>query len=180
MECLLKRRTIRNYDPEFVIPKEQLEKIVRAGILAPTACNMQEVDLVVITNKDKIKAISKAAYENFPKETKASFDARRGKYAVKDTVTCDAPCIILLVKNERATQPNYTGVDAGSVMMGLMMAAESEGLNTMALGCIVCPKVEEAAGIPKGSLLLGLALGKVHKKPILDKKEIVAKITFVE
>ena len=178
LAALKRRRTIRNFDPEFVIPKEQLEEIMNAGTIAPTGMNTQDVDYICITNKDKIKAISKTAYEGFPKEVKASFDVRKGKYSVKDVVMCDCSAVVLAVKNERGSE--YSAVDAGLGIMSIITAAQEFGIDSMCLGCIVSPKVEELLNLQKGSLVLGLALGKVRGKPIVDKKEIVSKVTYIE
>jgi len=180
VDILKQRRTIRNFDPDAPIPKEALEIIANAGLDAPTAMNCQEIDLIVIKNKDKIKQISKATYESMNKSQQAYFDVRRGKYAVRDPITCDAPVVVLLVKNERA-QNGFVGVDCGNVLMSMITAAQSLGFGSMSLGCIVSPKVEEVYGLEKGSLLMGLAIGKVNKRgPILDPKERKCKVTFVE
>ena len=178
LAALKNRRTIRNFDPDYVIPKEQLEEIMNTAALSPTGMNTQCIDYIVVTNKDKIKALSKAAYEGFPKEVKASFDVRKGKYSVKDVITCDASAVVLAVKNERAGE--YSTVDAGIGIMGVIVAAQEFGIDSMCLGCIVSPKIEEIFELPKGSLVLGLALGKVRGKPILDKKEVKTKITYLE
>ena len=179
LEALTQRRTIRNFDPEYIPTKEQLDIITAAGNDAPTSNNCQEIDLIVIKNKEKIKQISKASYEGLTKNQQAIFDVRRGKYAVKDIITCDAPIMILLVKNDR-THPIYNGINAGTVLMSMMVAAQSVGLNSMTLGCVMNPKVEDIVGIPHGSLVIGLSIGKGHKKPILDHKEKKSKTIYIE
>ena len=57
LEALEKRRTIRNYDPDWKIPKEQLDKIMHAAVISPTACDFQGQDFLVVTNKEKISKI---------------------------------------------------------------------------------------------------------------------------
>lgn len=178
LAALKNRRTIRNFDPEYTIPKEQLTEIVGAALVSPTGMNTGDIDYIVITNKDKIKEIGKTAYDSFPKEVKASFDVRRGKYAVKEPITCDATTVILAVKNERAGA--YAQVDAGIGIMSLIVAAQEYKIESMCLGCIVTPKVEELLGLKAGSLVLGLALGKVKGKPILDRRDIKTQARYIE
>ena len=54
LEALNTRRSVRNFDPSFVIPKEDLDKIIKAALNSPSAINLQEHDLIVVTNKEKI------------------------------------------------------------------------------------------------------------------------------
>ena len=50
-EAINKRRTIRDFENE-VIPKEILEKIISAGLKAPTNDHMRDWQFVVVTDKD--------------------------------------------------------------------------------------------------------------------------------
>lgn len=58
--AIKKRRSIRKYtgDP---VSKEDLEKIIDAGRMAPSGNNKQPWDFVVVTNQDLIQKLSKAA-----------------------------------------------------------------------------------------------------------------------
>jgi len=59
-QTIQKRRSIRSYtgDP---IPREDLEKIIDAGRLAPSGNNRQPWDFIVVTNRDMIQKLSIAA-----------------------------------------------------------------------------------------------------------------------
>ena len=46
LEALKYRRTIRNYDLDYQIPKEQLDEILNAAQIAPTSKDLQEVDFM--------------------------------------------------------------------------------------------------------------------------------------
>ena len=52
IEAIERRRTIRQYDPDYVIPKEIMDKIMNAAQLSPTACDFQGQDYIVVTNKE--------------------------------------------------------------------------------------------------------------------------------
>ncbi len=59
LDVLKYRRTIRNYDPDYQIPKEQLDEILHAAQISPTSKDLQEVDFIVLRNKDKLNEIEK-------------------------------------------------------------------------------------------------------------------------
>ncbi|MFA7506804.1 MAG: nitroreductase family protein, partial [Bacilli bacterium] len=58
MEIINKRRSIRKYDNK-IIEQEILEKIVRAGMQAPSAINQQPWHFFVIRDRDKLVELSK-------------------------------------------------------------------------------------------------------------------------
>ena len=56
-EVLLKRRSVRKFSDEDVT-KEQLDKILKAGLLAPTSMNRKPCNFLVVSNKDTLKELS--------------------------------------------------------------------------------------------------------------------------
>lgn len=56
-EVLLKRRSVRNFTDEEVT-KEQMNKILEAGLLAPTSMNRKPCNFLVVSNKDTLKELS--------------------------------------------------------------------------------------------------------------------------
>ena len=58
-DIMLKRRSVRKYTGEN-IPEEKLEKILQAGLLAPTSQNRKPCEFYVIKDKDILKKLSKA------------------------------------------------------------------------------------------------------------------------
>ena len=179
LEALKHRRTIRNYDPDYQIPKEQLDEIINAAQISPTSKDLQEIDFVVLRNKDKLNEIEKIILGEFPEEAKKRFEERRTIYGVKNTVTCDAPVIILLIRNER--KEKYVDVDGGIAAMSIMMAAQHFNLESMCLGVLArFPKVEEMLGLEKNSLILGVAIGKMKGEPILKNKTIKSKVSYID
>lgn len=59
-EAIRKRRSIRSYTGD-AIPKEDLEKIIDAGRLAPSGNNRQPWHFIVVTDKAMIQKLSVAA-----------------------------------------------------------------------------------------------------------------------
>lgn len=178
-DILMQRRSIRNYDPNFTIPKEDLDKIITASLNSPTAINLQEHDLIVITNKEKIAAVDKVVFPNCPPMFQEKFKARQKEFGTINPVTYDCSALILIVANERA-QEKWNKLDAGILSMSIMTMAEALGYNSVALGIIAVPQVEELFGIEKGKLIIGVGLGKQREKVNVHPKEILRKVKYIE
>ena len=179
LDVLKYRRTIRNYDPDYQIPKEQLDEILHAAQISPTSKDLQEVDFIVLRNKDKLNEIEKVILNDLPEQGRKNFEERRKIYGVKNVVTCDAPVLILLIRNER--KEKFVDVDGGIAAMSIIMAAQHFNIESMCLGVITrFPKVEEILGLEKGSLILGVALGKMKGTPVLKDKTIKSKISYID
>jgi nitroreductase len=184
LAALERRRTIRNYDPNWQIPKDQMDKIMNAAQLSPTACNFQGQDYIVVTNKEKLAKLEKIIIDSLPEDNfKKHFVERKERHGVNNVVTCDAPCVVLIVKNERANE-DWIKIDAGIASMSIMMAAQNFGIESMCLGVVAMKcsqdKCEELFGLKKGSLLLGVALGKPKGELKLHEKDIKSKVSYVE
>jgi nitroreductase len=184
LAALERRRTIRNYDPNWQIPKDQMDKIMNAAQLSPTACNFQGQDYIVVTNKEKLAKLEKIIIDSLPEDNfKKHFVERKERHGVNNVVTCDAPCVVLIVKNERANE-DWIKIDAGIACMSIIMAAQNFGIESMCLGVVALnctqDKCEELFGLKKGSLLLGVALGKPKGELKLHEKDIKSKVSYVE
>lgn len=55
---LLERRSIRAYKPEQ-ISEDELQSVLKAGLLAPSAMNRQPTAMLVVQDKDTIALLSK-------------------------------------------------------------------------------------------------------------------------
>ena len=60
MDTILKRRSIRNFTNETV-SKEVIEKIIKAGMQAPSAFNGQPWEFIVTNNQEDKDAIAEAS-----------------------------------------------------------------------------------------------------------------------
>ena len=180
LEALERRRTVRNYDPDYIIPKEQLDSIIKATKLSPTAGDLQGEDFIIVTNKEKLSELEKVILSCPP--DRPHFRERRERHGVKNVVTCDAPVVILIVKNERANE-DWIKFDAGIASMSIMLAAQHFGIESMCLGVIATKytqeKCEKLFGLKKGSLILGVALGKPKGQPTFPEKKIQCKVSYI-
>ena len=179
LDALNWRRTIRNYDVDYKIPQDQLDAIIHAAKFSPTAWNSQPFDFVVIRNTQKLDEVSNQLIGTLSKEFQEHINGRIAKHGVKNPVTCDAPCVILFVKNERKI-PNFVDIDVGISAMAIMTAALQFNLDTMCLGFFQNPKVEEYFGLAKGSVAMGIAIGKVKGERTYHHKDLIQKVTYVD
>lgn len=179
IDALDYRRTIRNYDINYKIPQEQLDQILYAGKFAPTACNSQPFDFLVIRNKEKLDEVAEKTIAVLDEKFQSHLKERKAKHGVENVVTCDAPCVVLFVKNERKIE-KYVEIDVGISAMAMMMASLQFGLDTMCLGFLRNPKVEEIFGLPKDSVALGLAIGKVKGDRVFPHKDLIQKVEYID
>jgi len=126
------RRSIRAYRPD-AISEEVLQRVLMAARAAPTACNLQPFQIVVITDP-QVRAQMKAVYG-------------------KDWF-CQAPVIIAVCAQpdkawKRRDGFNSAEVDAAIVMDHIILAATEEGLGT----CWICAfdeaKAKQILGVPE-------------------------------
>jgi len=62
-QCINGRRSVRNY-LEKPIEKEKIERILTAGVMAPSVMNRQPCRFTVIENKEKISELSEKTKKN--------------------------------------------------------------------------------------------------------------------
>ncbi len=155
---------------------------MHAAQLSPTACDFQGQDYIVVTNKEKLAKLEKVVLDCMPEDKmKRYFIGSRERDNVNNVVTCDAPCVVLIVKNERAHK-DWIKIDSGIAAMSIVIAAQNYGIESMCLGVVAMDntkeKCEESFGLQKDSLILGVALGKLRPGFKLHEKVIKSKVTY--
>lgn len=88
-ETMLKRRSIRKYTEEK-ISQEKLNKILQAGLLAPSSRNLKSCELIVVSDKKILSQLSKAKsaggamLENADKAIVVIGDAKKSDVWIED------------------------------------------------------------------------------------------------
>jgi nitroreductase len=152
-DLILSRESVRNYDPGRPVPKETLEKILDAGRLAPSACNIQPWKFLVISSPAVLNKV------------KACYDRAWFK---------DAPHI-LVVKGlrDKAWKRSYDGynsveTDVTIAMTHIILAAENEGIGTCWIAAYNPALLKEALHPAANELIFGITpLG--YPKPGFQK-----------
>lgn len=60
LDLMQKRHSVRSYSDKKV-SQDMIERIVKAGVLAPTACNFQPIKILVIKSEKYLEKLSSAA-----------------------------------------------------------------------------------------------------------------------
>ena len=129
-EKLLSRRSVRKYSSEQV-SDELLDKVLQAGLWAPTAKNNQTPVMVAVRDKETRDLLSKINAEIMGVETDPFYGA---------------PCVIVVL----ADPALGTWIDDGSLVMGNLLNAA----HALGLGSCWINRARETFDRPEGKELL--------------------------
>lgn len=164
------RQSDREYDSSRKPTREQVERIIEAARLAPSACNSQPWHFIVVDRDDLLKETSDAL---------ASMGMN--KFAAT------APCFIAIVQES----PNFTArlggwiknkhfplIDCGIAASHITLAAAAEGLGSCIMGWFDEKRLKRLLKVPSGKrLLLVVAIGystQPHREKIRHKTEDIS------
>ena len=131
MNHIFTRVSIRKYQ-DRPVEKEKTMAILRAAMQAPSAANQQPWEFYVVTNKEKLQALSEVS-----------------PYA---GMTKDAPVAIVAVYRADCLLPMYAQIDLSIAMENLWLETVNQGMGGVWLG--IAPledrmkDVEEILNIP--------------------------------
>ena len=160
LQTIAQRSSIRAYTDQK-LSREQLETLVQAGLMAPTARNAQEIHITVVDGEHPILA-----------QIEAEKNAGRGLTNPPHNFYYEAPAVLLLSAGENY---GWEEVDAGIAVENIALAAESMGLGSLIIGCIrdalTGPREADFSkelGFPEGyRFIIAIAVGY----PAVQKKQ---------
>lgn len=159
------RRSIRKYRPEG-IGKEDLDKIVEAARLAPSAKNIQPYRFILVDDRETMSRLVVACRNQ-------SFIG-------------EAPLVIVACANPSAAYNTLGGsgnsayVDTAIAMEHIVLAAADLGLGTCWVGAFSEDKVKEILGVPAEWRVVALTpLGKPAEKPAARPKKRAGELLFL-
>lgn len=191
LETIYTRRSIRHFNDKKV-PEEDLEKIIEAGLRAPSAKNEEPWFIVAITDTKKDAVCEWILKNEFGLKTSPDNSMDTTKASVE--IIQNAPVLLLIFnrstfiggrkKLENAvSKGDYEKIATyekemlgiGACMQNILLAAHSLGLGAVALGDIYPaePMIKKTFKI-KYDLSIGIAIGYPAYEPgkrIIDKKE---------
>ena len=124
MNHLYTRVSIRKYQ-DRPVEKEKTEAMLRAAMQAPSAANQQPWEFYVVTNKEKLKALSGVS-----------------PYA---GMTKNAPAAIVSVYRKDCAIPAYAQIDLSIAMENLWLETDALGLGGVWLG--IAPQEERMKAV---------------------------------
>jgi nitroreductase len=161
-DVVRRRRMVRNYRPDPV-PPAMLDRIVAAGLRAPSAGNSQGLGFVIVTAPATRKAIADLADEE--RYLSLGFDPWISQAPAHIVLTVSE-----LTYRERYREPDKLGpdgeavewpvpywwVDAGAALMAVLLAAVNEGVAAGFLGVHSVPDLGALLRIPKHHTPIGV------------------------
>ena len=165
-ECIKNRRSIRKYNPEKKVTKEQLNKLLEAAMLSPSACNSRPWEFIAVTNRDTLDEIVRIhPYAQMCKTASAA--------------------IIVIASPQTGIPEGYFAQDCAAATENILIEAVSLGLG--ACWCGVFPK-EERIGPFRESFKIAepkipfnvIAVGYPDEAPESRGFFDEAKVTYIE
>ncbi|MCZ7399079.1 MAG: nitroreductase family protein [Candidatus Methanoperedens sp.] len=165
LDIIKRRRSVRRFDGA-TIPKEAMEQILEAGRWAPSGANAQPWRFVVVTQKEKLSAISDFCYYKL-------FKSRHVGEAGAAVVICADP---------EAGSKTYT-IDAAIAGTNMTLMATSLGIGSCWIGAFREEKLKELLHIPAelkiiALIAFGYEVGKASVPPRLPLSSIAHYETY--
>lgn len=147
------RRSVRKYEPEFNIPKEEIIDILKEATLAPSSSNLQPWKFIVIQDQETKKELRSIANNQEQVETSSAVIAvlgdkemyRNGEKVYRSAFEAgfmDEANMSRMIEGTNKLYPsapveartNIASFDAGLVSMQLMLIAKDRGYDTVPMG----------------------------------------------
>jgi nitroreductase/SAM-dependent methyltransferase len=138
-EVLYQRRTTRRFDPARPVPREIVLELLDAALIAPTSCNLQMWDFVVVDDPDQREKLGKLSLQ-----------------------VLTAPVTIFVAYGKEYSEEGHANVQsAAAAMMAMSMAAHVLGIGTFWINQLgPRDKVGAILGLPPDrEVVAGLAVG---------------------
>jgi len=132
METIMKRRSIRAFLDKKV-PATELENIAKAGLMAPSASNMQPWNFVFVTNAAKRLAIGKG-FQKFISQ---------------------APLIIVGTVDKKVNE-SWNVVDCAIALQNIVLYCTSVNLGTCWVGAFDKERTRKICNIPDSHKVIAL------------------------
>lgn len=166
--CIRGRRSIRAYEAEKV-PKDTIEKIIEAGVWAPSGMNSQPWKFIVIEDQTMIKRLSDRTKDilltqPWPDEMKKAFKSE------EYSIFYNAPLLILICVEKKENWESVHNLDCALAAENMFLTAYQEGLGSCFIGfgnfLNQDKKLLAEVGVPEGhDLIAPLIFGKAAEEP---------------
>jgi len=165
IEAITTRRSIRSYDPTQPVTKAQLDQLLEAAMLAPSACNSRPWEFIAITHRETLDEIAK-------------IHPNAGMCA-----TATAAIVVVAIP-QTGIPEGYYPQDCGAATQNILLEAAAMGLGTC--WCGVYPKADKVASLagllqidPPKILFCVIAVGTADEDPVQRGFFDVKKVSYI-
>lgn len=180
IKVMSERKSVRVYDPNFKISKEELEEMLTLATTAPSSSNLQAWNFIVIQDqevKKELRAIANNqaqveqssaiiavlgnvdAYKNVEKIYTQNVEAGHMDESIKERTIANTYAMYPNAPVE--ARMNIASYDAGLVSMQLMLIAKDRGYDTIPMGGFDKAKFAEKFDLPEHLFpIVLIAVGK--------------------
>jgi nitroreductase len=174
-ECIAKRRSVRSFK-EAPVPKDVTNKILNAGVWAPSGMNLQPWHFTVIESREVINKLSSRTKE-LAKDMPLSKEMKRAFESGRDVIFYGAPLLIFISAQKREDWRTVYLLDCGLAAENMFLTAYQEGLGSCFIGFAAFlnqdPKTLKEIGIPEGyELVAPLIFGYPAEAPAAKPREV--------
>ncbi len=138
-EALYERRTTRRFDPERPVPREVVLELLDAALIAPTSCNLQMWDFIVVDDPDQREALGRLSLQ-----------------------VLSTPVTIFVTYGTEYSEEGHANVQsAAAALQNMSLAAHVLGMGTFWINQLG-PRDQVGAilGVPRDrEVIAGLAIG---------------------
>jgi nitroreductase len=138
-EALYHRRTTRRFDPARPVPREIVLELLDAALIAPTSCNLQMWDFVVVDDPDQRERLGRLSLQ-----------------------VLTAPVTIFVAYGKEYSEEGHANVQsAAAALMNMSLAAHVLGIGTFWINQLgPRDQVGRILGLPEDrEVVAGLAIG---------------------
>lgn len=180
VKVMQERKSVRAYDPDFKISKEELEEMLALASTAPSSSNLQSWNFIVIQDQEVKKELRAIANNQAQVETSSAIIAVLGNIDAYKNVEkiytqnveeghMDESIKERTIENTYKVYPNapvearmnIAAYDAGLISMQLMLIAKDRGYDTIPMGGFDKAKFAERFELPEHLFpIVLIAVGK--------------------
>lgn len=135
-ETILARRSVRQFIDNKQIEKNKIIKLLEAAMAAPSACNLQPWEFVVVSKKEMLEQLINETWQ--------------GKYN---------PTLAMIICANVSNIPwdgNGWMIDCSAAVENMMIAAVAMGLGSIWIGAYNEDKIRELFNIPEHILIMNI------------------------
>jgi nitroreductase len=170
------RRSIRSFEDKAV-PKAVIDKLLEAGVWAPSGMNSQPWHFTVIENREIINKLFRKTKELVTKNMPLPENLQAAFKSDKDVVFYGAPLLILISVKRNEDWRTVNLLDCGLAAQNMFLAAYQAGLGSCFIGFASFlnqdPKALAEVGIPEDhELVAPLIFGYPLENPASKPREV--------